>query len=117
MSDFHAALYEDLSAGWQFTFRLCICLPLNHLKMHEYMDCQQKDINHSTDHNIEPFEAHGMTIVRNQDWLQWGRMNLRPLALESPQLNFLCTSYVLSIYTHSHQFSLITEKINILGIA
>lgn len=117
MGDFHAASYEDLSAGCHLTFRLCICLPLNLLKMHEYMDCQQKDSNHSTDQNIESFEAYDMANGRNQDWLQWGRMkNLRPWPLESPQLNFICAYYVLSIYIHSHQFSLITAKIEIVGI-
>jgi hypothetical protein len=50
MSDFHAASYEDLSAGGHFTFRLYICIPFNLLKMHEYMDCQQKD-RQSTDQN------------------------------------------------------------------
>jgi hypothetical protein len=85
--------------------------------MHEYMDCQQKDRIHSTDQNIEYFEAYDMANVRNQDWLQWGRTkNLRPWPLESPQLNFICTCYALSIYTHSHQFCLITAKMQILRI-
>jgi hypothetical protein len=47
--------------------------------MHESMDSQQKDSNHSIDKNIEYFEAYIMANVRNHDWLQWGRMKiLRP---------------------------------------